>query len=221
MNYETMVSKQRYHFVSKVGRPSYEKERWIQDTIVDLLLSKPDGLLYKELVRMAGEYGIAKSTVSRYLPRFEKGRLVLHDGKYYRINPLFNYRVRAEAELTLSIQYRKTGIERRFRPAFWVTSDLLEEDVWGGPVSPPLSLEDSPENITIDYTDFGAFYPKHWTEFWGTGSPPDQIPPWDENKLRRSYDAVVTIVMSQILNLMQKMVNAPNLNVALRFPMNG
>ena len=62
-------------------------------------------------------------------PGFEKGRLVLHDGKYYRINPLFNYRVRAEAELTLSIQYRKTGIERRFRPAFWVTSDLLEEDV--------------------------------------------------------------------------------------------
>lgn len=75
--------------MNRPGRPSPERERQIKSTILALVSEEKPGMTFKQLVEAAKVVGIPKPTLWRHLTRFVKLRLVTHEGKFYRRDPLF------------------------------------------------------------------------------------------------------------------------------------
>jgi len=72
----------------KLGRRLGEDERFTKIRLLNLVPEEPPGSRFNELVRAAKAISISKPTLWRHLMRFEKLGLVIHEGRFYRRNPI-------------------------------------------------------------------------------------------------------------------------------------
>jgi len=73
----------------KPGKPSDQQEAQIKQLILDLVPLEPPGRRFKDISKAARDQGISKVAVWRHLTRFKKLELVIHEGRFYRKNPIY------------------------------------------------------------------------------------------------------------------------------------
>jgi hypothetical protein len=72
----------------KLGRRLARDEPLIKTRLLDLIPEDRPGSKFNELVQAAKAISISKPTLWRHLTRFEDLGVVIHEGKFYRRNPL-------------------------------------------------------------------------------------------------------------------------------------
>jgi hypothetical protein len=71
------------------GRPSPRKEKQIQQAILSAVPIEPPGISFGNVAGNAKRLlGISRPTVWRHLEKFTHMRIVVHEGRFYRRNPL-------------------------------------------------------------------------------------------------------------------------------------
>lgn len=87
--------------MGKRGRPTYEEEKRIRHAILSLLPNDPPGSTFSEFVAKAEYMGISRKTAWRQLTKATKAGLIIHQGKFYRMNPLATYDLRSDPKLAV------------------------------------------------------------------------------------------------------------------------
>ena len=72
----------------KPGPRIGEHEETTKARVFQLIPEDPPGIRFTDIVRAARKLGYTKPTVWRYLDRFEDLDLIIHEGRFYRRNPL-------------------------------------------------------------------------------------------------------------------------------------
>lgn len=72
----------------KPGPRIGEHEETTKARVFQLIPEDPPGIRFTDIVRAARKLGYTKPTVWRYLDRFEDLELIIHEGRFYRRNPL-------------------------------------------------------------------------------------------------------------------------------------
>jgi hypothetical protein len=73
----------------KLGRRLGDAERKIAPRLLDLIPSEPPGIRFNEYARAARAIGFSKPTAWRHLTHFVELAVVIHEGSFYRRNPLY------------------------------------------------------------------------------------------------------------------------------------
>ena len=75
--------------MGRPGRPSPRKEQQIRNAILNAVPAQAPGITFSNLVSLIKRnLGISRPTVWRHLTNFTKMKLVYHEGRFYRRNPL-------------------------------------------------------------------------------------------------------------------------------------
>jgi len=88
----------------KLGRRLGEDERLTKRRLLSLIPEEAPGSRFNELVKTASAIGFSKPTLWRYLMRFEDLGIVIHEGRFYRRNPLYAFAAKSmAAKMSMSL----------------------------------------------------------------------------------------------------------------------
>jgi len=116
---------------TRPGRPSPEREIRIKDVILNLIPSERPGIRFKQIAEAGRVQGISKPAVCRHLTRFEKLGLIIHEGVFYRRNPIYDI---DRPGYTLSIKDGKLLVFRESKPLAAMKKGL-DVDYWDSHMS--------------------------------------------------------------------------------------
>jgi hypothetical protein len=94
------------------GRPTIEEEERTSKQVEKLVPEGPEGVRFRDLALRARDLDISKPTLWRHLQKLTTKAAIIHQGKWYRKNPLLEYQMKESDLFPVVIHESDNTIQR-------------------------------------------------------------------------------------------------------------